>query len=88
MATFRVGQRVRVKSAVYPNAVATVTSELHLTDEGELGHRIDVDGIPPPFPVKYWTATPDRLEPLQPERNQTVAWSECAWMPEHLREVA
>lgn len=30
----------------------------------------------------------DQLEPLQPERNQTIAWSECVWKPEHMRAEA
>jgi hypothetical protein len=28
----------------------------------------------------------DRLEPIMPEGNKVVSWSECLWMPPHLRE--
>jgi hypothetical protein len=28
------------------------------------------------------------IEPIQPERNRVVAWEDCPWRPERLREVA
>lgn len=33
-------------------------------------------------------ATFDQLEPIQPEGRKVVSWSDCLWMPEHMRETA
>lgn len=91
MATFRVGQRVRIVGALKEfeyliGKEAVVTSGL-LPVAGFLEHRLEIDGVPPPPHCTCWSAAPGHLEPIQPERNQMVEWSECAWQPPHLREV-
>lgn len=39
---------------------------------------------------RLFEPTADQLEPLQPERNKTIAWSDerCVWKPEHMRAEA
>lgn len=78
MAVFRVGQRVRI--------VRCICKEMrcHLGKEGviiradgryfDIDSALDVDGIP-----CHWH--PDHIEPIQPERNRVVAWSDCPWSP-------
>jgi hypothetical protein len=90
MATFRVGQRVRIVRVDYA------------ADLDVLGHEaiiVPPDGIPAMDGGRYdydiitdnglaMTVSAWMLEPIQPERNQAIAWSECLWTPEHLREPA
>lgn len=102
MATFRVGQRVRLI------AVRKVGEEHRIGKQGTIrsigtygpGETIEVkngvrmythrgcdctvkwDNSSRPFTaVKFW-----QLEPVQPEGNKVVEWSECLWQPEHLKE--
>ena len=100
MATFYVGQRVRiVRSLNWPELA------------GEEGTIVGRSGTPGREGLSQWHVAPDcwgthvapgsvahsrdrfapnsdQLEPIQPEGHKTVEWSECLWMPEHLREVA
>ncbi len=86
MATFRTGDRVRIVDAPsYPWLVGTCgvvveseAYELHMTNRSWTVVA-DHDG-------KRYGARPGEIEPIQPERNQTIAWSECLWQPEEMRE--
>ena len=88
MAKFYVGQRVRVKYAlttqgkVCIHKEAIVKSELDMTGY----HDLEVIGAPHPK-AGYWLARPDQLEPAT-DSYDVVSWESCAWMPDHLREVA
>lgn len=99
MSKFYVGQRVRLarpkhaKNKDRTGAIREFFSERKIGsgdfanccvdwDDGMRG-GIDRDELG----VIRYTHT-DQLEPLQPERNQTIAWSECVWKPEHMRAEA
>jgi len=89
MATFYVGQRVRIKWS--PNRPQMIGAEARIACKSpEPFHDwdIEVDGFPGRFAHGLWAAKSDQLEPIQPEGHKTVEWSECLWVPEHLREVA
>ncbi len=84
MATFRVGQRVRIVNAIAEHRwaigrEATVTGPLDWFGE----HPLKIDGE-----LEEWTAAPACLAPIQPEGWKVVDWSSCLWMPEHMRETA
>jgi len=95
MATFKVGQRVRkIRSSGLPKAhfIAPIGVCGVVIAVGVIGHN---SGQRWDYEVRYdgygkhrFYADADQLEPIQPERNQTIAWSECVWKPEHLRETA
>lgn len=96
MATFRVGQRVRIVKShrgFLQGREATIIGSLECgcstyTNEIYWGFPLEVDGVGrigiSGFPI---AVRPEWLEPIQPERNQMVEWSECAWQPPRLREV-
>lgn len=93
MATFRVGQRVRIVRVKYR------IDSLYI---GQTGTIVDHDGKPASdgkyYPIDVLMDVPVRkdrarycaesweLEPIQPEGNSVVAWSECLWQPEEMRE--
>lgn len=102
MATFRVGQRVRVVHSDFcPDLIGregTVVGDLRLATRPSAGINIKWMGYPvrldgwaddtnPSTGNKYWPA-PHKLSPIQPERNQVVSWRECVWQPPHMRESA
>lgn len=93
MATFRVGQRVRcVRRGEVTGHAHVLASKLKIGFTGTvvgLGHKPATYLLEPDeFPGSRGLVNGWQLEPLQPERNQTIAWSECAWQPPHMREVA
>ena len=94
MATFYVGQRVRLAR---PNYAENAGLEGAITsfDSFPVGTNF-ADGI-----SEYASnctvlfdnghehaCDTDQLEPIQPEGHKTVEWNACLWQPEHLREVA
>lgn len=88
MATYRVGQRVRVIRSIwgYEGMEATVVGVMRTARHTPPydGYPISIDGIGELAPNrKTLIAPPDAIEPIQPERNQIIPWSECLWMPEH-----
>ena len=89
MATFYVGQRVRIKlcsvMTAMTGAEALIVRQSIKADED---WDIKVDGFPGRFDHGLWAARSDELEPIQPEGHKTVEWNACLWRPEHLREVA
>jgi len=106
MATFRVGQRVRVIDNGRPlgsrrgplcdgqtsiGREATIIGPLRLArfaySADGYAYPIDVDGLGRLNDFGNQTmAKPEWLEPIQPERNQVIAWSECLWQPN--KEIA
>lgn len=94
MATFRIGQRVRiVRTDYFPQFMgmeAVIISGLKPHGKYGRGYDIDVDGVGRMNPgcSQCWVL-PDQIEPLQPEGSRTVvSWEECPWQPEHLRQPA
>lgn len=95
MATFRVGQRVRV-TGCYAGAsdwvVSRVGQETTIVEVGVLfpaapgnlvtGYTVDMEH-PEWGPVAF---AEHQLEPIQYDGNQKVEWSECLWQPD--RELA
>lgn len=86
MATFRMGQRVRVVAACqwlkkYIGTEGTIIGVGSMRcDNGcttSYGLDITIDG-------KHPHGCPCTLEPTY-DGNETVSWSTCEWMPEHLR---
>ena len=97
MATFYVGQRVRIVGAVllpqFVGKEAVIASPLMAakhrpTGREWCGHRLNVTGVGTHFAGARLCFAPDQLEPIQPEGHKTVEWNACLWRPEHLREVA
>lgn len=92
MSTFRVGQRVRVVVAIFRPEIAgregTITSDLQpgfgINSNRDIwGYEVDIDGFGRLGPSGYpWMLRPWQLEPIQPERNQTIAWEECICGPD------
>lgn len=80
MATFYVGQRVRIVNSVHPKYIgveATVTSisfSSPYRPKDTMCIRHDNDGM-------EWSCAPENIEPIQPERNRVIAWSKCLWQP-------
>lgn len=93
MATFRVGQRVRIiggRLNMYVGVEAIIKSNLRLANDGRgrlwYGHELEMIGVGeldflPVYSPKY-------LAPIQPEHNQTIPWSECLWQPNRTDETA
>jgi hypothetical protein len=86
MSKFYVGQRVRVVADGIGGATGLigaegVVNELDCESEWGQGGQIGIEA----GGEDDWCFEPEHLEPLQPERNQTIAWSECVWKPEHMR---
>jgi len=98
MATFYVGQRVRIKwSLNWPELAGcegTVfgLAEIEEDDDVLCEYLVAPDcwgtHQSPYADDSVFGPSSDQLEPIQPEGHKTVEWTECAWMPEHLREVA
>lgn len=92
MSKFYVGQRVRiVRAALNPHLVGTEARIVGSYRKGKSeilppwhGWPLDVRGSS----GRQIVAQEYSIEPLQPERNQTIAWSECIWRPEHMRAEA
>jgi hypothetical protein len=92
MSKFYVGQRVRiVRADVNPHLIGTEARIIGPYRKGRnktlpawYGWPLDVRGSSGnQIVAEEW-----KIEPLQPERNQTIAWSECVWKPEHMRAEA
>ena len=98
MATFYVGQRVRIKwSLRWPElagSAGVVIGHADPEDCAEFGCEYVVSPDCwgshqcPYADSEAFAPNSDQLEPIQPEGHKTVEWSECLWLPEHLREVA
>ncbi len=99
MATFRVGQRVRLihngrppgmRGPLY-NGQSSVGRECTIIGPLRWGnfysgagyaYPIDIDGLGRVNDFGHQSlAKPEWLQPIQPERNQVIAWSECLWQP-------
>lgn len=96
MATFRVGQRVRYVRH-HPSVTVRGCGEVPLGATGVLKpssrpDRADFCILFDEYKSDAWDGqylmNSDMIEPIQPEGNRVIAWSECLWMPEHLRESA
>jgi hypothetical protein len=93
MATFRVGQRVRVVHAsdyiqrTY-GVIGREATVLATDSTKHAGHPIviDIDGLINQHPNGV-SCSSYHIVPLQPESNQITTWEECPWQPEHLRET-
>ena len=95
MATFYVGQRVRLARPAYPKNLGQ-EGVIESFDSAKKGQKAmngrlrgdcDCSVLWDKNNIANWQCL-DQLEPIQPEGHKTVEWSECLWMPEHLREVA
>ena len=88
MATFRVGQRVRVvgpQNTKYLNTEAVVV-QLGFWEKGSIAS----DGTKRPtechyaidtFDHKRWTVSSYQIEPLQHDGNTAITWDACCWRP-------
>ena len=100
MATFFVGQRVRIKWSISwpelageqgiivgrtPNSGPIGASEW-LVAPDRWGKEFAPEGVAH-SPDRFGPSS-DQLEPIQPEGHKAVEWNACLWRPEHLREVA
>jgi hypothetical protein len=93
MATFYVGQRVRIVYCKYPELFGDFAGRQGTVTgfgpciEGP-GNAVLIDGEPERRNDgrKFWFLS-EQLEPIQPEGYKTVEWSECLWQPPHLRET-
>jgi len=85
MATFYVGQRVRII-----NDGTLRPSHDAIGREGVIdgGQDDDLRWSVTDAAGEGWLCHGDCLAPIQPEGHKTVEWKECLWRPEHLREVA
>lgn len=98
MATFKVGQRVKLARSDNPNSKnigmeGRIASLEHIPKE-----MIDWGDRPEPYDCdctvlwdilddyEYPQRT-DTLEPIIPEGMQPAEWEECLWMPEHIKEL-
>jgi hypothetical protein len=99
MSKFYVGQRVRIRWCLsWPElagAEGVIVGRKTCTDlktwklmDWEVAPDAWGDSSAPGSCGRYFAPSSDQLEPLQPERNQTIAWSECVWKPEHMRAEA
>ena len=100
MATFYVGQRVRIKwSTGWPELAGEQGVITSTTRDKSWAARADATVAPdrwgtPVAPREgvhgalRFGPSFDQLEPIQPEGHKTVEWNACLWQPEHLREVA
>jgi hypothetical protein len=92
MATFKIGQRVRIVGAVKRHELigreATVVSSLMwanhvVTNQGYCGYDVSVDNL-----GTCWhdgtqlCFSPENLAPIQPERNKTIEWTDCCFTPD------
>lgn len=102
MTVFRVGQRVRkvrrrTGPVINPTIYDSTSPSVPIGSEGTVVNAS-------PFDEGMWIVLFDTcrsshpegsysmhgyaLEPIQPEGNKVIAWSECLWQPSHLRETA
>lgn len=94
MATFKAGQRVRIKFCFNPQIYGdsagkegTVTG--HIKSTHGMANAVFIDGWPELRPNGDRRAFLDeQLELIQYDGNKIVEWSECLWQPEHLRATA
>ena len=97
MATFRVGQRVRLVKNMNPcpPVLPIGTEGKIIPHNGKLSRGADGTIYQTEYCV-VWDGDDGRirgadgwqLEPIQPERNQTIPWSECLWQPNQQEETA
>lgn len=93
MATFRVGQRVRLIRCFQKWHGISVGTEAIIAGPIEralfgtlIGYPLSIGGIIVTNGAGlHLLAAPDQLEPIVDDGRQVVSWSECLWMPEHLR---
>ena len=101
MSKFYVGQRVRIVRACewdgvgplpIPAGTEGVITKLAFAPKGTPttcgGRLIESVDCWIQTPIRLCSAPFWRIEPIQPERNQTIAWSQCVWKPEHMRAEA
>ena len=94
MASFYIGQRVRVLHADYcPHALgaqATVMTGLY-PEKGAFGYGILVDGCPSGIPSGEWFSEPHCLAPIS-DSNQLSSWEAMKelnlWIPDEMRAGA
>jgi DNA-binding transcriptional ArsR family regulator len=82
MATFRIGQRVRIigSASSWKHMIgkqATITS---IESDNEYG--IDIDGVPSSPEGKKWSAFSYHLAPLY-DGHVVTTWEKCLWHPLH-----
>ena len=99
MATFRVGQRVRIKYSNGWPELAGKTGRIvgKSSNKGILGDS-EWEVAPDewgsciaPRPGVHWgeyfCPNSCQLEPILYDGNKTAEWGECLWMPGHMKEV-
>jgi len=89
MATFKVGQRVRIVRAdrlPYLVGSEATIERIEMTRRG-LGYLIALT-CPIRRDACVAHALSSELEPLQPERNRVVAWEDCPFDPRKIAEIA
>lgn len=98
MATFYVGQRVRIKwSRNWPELDGTegvIVGRETCTDQ-DTGKILEWEVAPDawgdslePGGFRSFAPNSDQLEPIQYDGNKVIKWSECLWQPEHIRTAA
>lgn len=94
MATFFVGQRVKVVRVLYLENSYLIGLEGRIVqvvdswNEFGSGYGLDVKPIWHDPQKGYFAFSAIHLEPILPEGMQPASWSDCAWQPEHLRQKA
>ncbi len=95
MATFRVGQRVRIVGPAHSKVLGMETTVLAIGVEGASrgdafydGIRVaSPDGGPSAFRGGIWVFRPRNLAPAT-DCYDKADWRECVWQPPHMRESA
>jgi len=87
MATFKVGQRVRIVEALADLLGKTATIWGAATAQGDW--LLDIDGIGTNCPEtgSRWAAYSYQIVPLQSQRNRVVAWEDCPFDPRKIAEL-
>jgi len=84
MATFRVGQRVRLVYTYRLHHLLGVEATIVFVDENDPEQPYEIK-LKDSIEANQWPR-PHQLEPVQHDGNKTISWDICCWQPEHLRE--
>lgn len=85
MATFYVGQRVRIVRTTHSINNFLIGRETVVSGFNGRGDVL----TPLNGEALYGSGfNPSHLEPIQYDGNKVIEWSECLWQPEHIRTAA